>query len=126
MRAKNSPILFKLLLHLPTAKTFKNDILQSIMNIKNSKVYRIFDNELLALIWNILLAILVYMACRFLYWAENHQSFSLSAAQWMQILQGGLKFDLSAILYTNILLIILLSFPFHLKEKIHPLIGKIL
>lgn len=96
------------------------------MNIKNSKVYRIFDNELLALIWNILLAILVYMACRFLYWAENHQSFSLSAAQWMQILQGGLKFDLSAILYTNILLIILLSFPFHLKEKIHPLIGKIL
>lgn len=96
------------------------------MNIKNNKFYRLFDNELLALIWNIALAILVYMACRFLYWAENYQSFSLTASQWAQILQGGLKFDLSAILYTNILLLLLLSFPFHLKEKIHPLIGKIL
>jgi len=90
----------------------------------SKRIKHTLDNEFFALIWNILLAMLIYMACRFLYWAENHASFDVSTAQWIQILKGGTKFDLSAVLYTNILVIVLLSFPLHIKEKINPLISK--
>lgn len=39
---------------------------------------------------------------------------------------GGVKFDLSAVLYANILLIVLLAIPCHWKSKMSPFIGKIL
>lgn len=83
--------------------------------------------EIPSLLWNLLLAMLAYMACRFIYWAENYSTFSgISFGQWREILMGGVKFDLSAVLYTNILLIVLLSIPCHWKSKMSPFIGKIL
>lgn len=83
--------------------------------------------EIPSLLWNLLLAMLAYMVCRFIYWAENYNTFSgISFGQWREILMGGVKFDLSAVLYTNILLIVLLSIPCHWKSKMSPFIGKIL
>ena len=83
--------------------------------------------EIPSLLWNLLLAMLAYMVCRFIYWAENYSTFSgISFGQWREILMGGVKFDLSAVLYTNILLIVLLSIPCHWKSKMSPFIGKIL
>lgn len=88
---------------------------------------KLFINEIFVLTWNLLIAMISYMICRFIYWAENYSSFTnISFDQWTQIIIGGLKFDLSAVLYTNILLIVLLSIPIHTKYKLSALIGKIL
>ena len=100
---------------------FKNIKMNSIIN----KISKLLDNEFFALIWNFILAMLIYMACRFLYLAENHSSFELSG-HLFPILKGGFKFDLSAVLYTNILIIILFSLPLHVKDKIPPLVGKLI
>lgn len=98
-----------------------------LLRIQMNRFKWILKGEILSLLWNLLLAMIAYMVCRFIYWAENYSSFAnIPFDQWKQILTGGLKFDLSAVLYTNIILIVLFSIPCHLKEKMSPLIGKII
>ncbi len=66
------------------------------------------------------------MVCRFIFFFENHDLFSvITAAHWVELLNGGWRFDLTAVLYLNILLVLLLSLPLHLKYTLSPNIGKI-
>ena len=70
-------------------------------------------SPLLAVLWNLLLVYLVYQIARLAYYLENTDYLSYS---W-DILCGGLLFDTSAILYTNVLYVVLMLLPVHWKEN---------
>lgn len=94
------------------------EIIQKI--IKNIK-----SGEYTVLLANLLLVMCLYMACRFVYWAENHETFAnIPVAQWFQILNGGWRFDLTAMLYLNIPIILLFTLPCHWKEKMPQSVGR--
>ena len=70
-------------------------------------------SPLLAVLWNLLLVYLVYQIARLAYYWENADYLSYS---W-DVFRGGLLFDTSAILYTNVLYVVLMLFPLHWKEN---------
>lgn len=72
-----------------------------------------------AMACNLLLAYVMYMVCRVLYVAVNWSTFSegfASLSIW-PVFCGALRFDTSAILYTNALYALLMLVPLHLKES---------
>ena len=76
-------------------------------------------SPLLSVVLNILLAYVVYMLCRILYVCEN---WSLFAQGWhnlslSSLLRGGLRYDGSAIAYTNTLYVLLMLLPLMGKER---------
>ena len=73
-----------------------------------NKIY----SPLLAVLWNLLLVFLIYQVARFAYWLENSDMLRYTYDVWC----GGLLFDTSAILYTNVLWVVLILFPLHQKE----------
>lgn len=84
------------------------------MKIKSSAY-----SNLLAVLVNLLLAYVVYMITRVAYVWEN---WSLFSAGWSELsfgslLTGSLRFDTSAIFYTNSLYIVLMLLPLHYKER---------
>ena len=68
---------------------------------------------------NLLIAYVVYFLARLIYFFENYSYFSqnLSFSHVLEMLRGGLVFDTSAILVTNIPYIVLMLFPIHYKES---------
>lgn len=72
---------------------------------------------LLALCCNALLLVVCYFICRIAFYLENYSYFgALPVSEAIDILRGGLRFDLSAIAYSNALYLLLLFFPLHGKE----------
>lgn len=69
-----------------------------------SKTY----SPLLAVLWNLLLVYVVYQIARVEYYLENINYLTYGFNAW----RGGLLFDTSAILYTNVLYILLMLLPF--------------
>ncbi len=69
-------------------------------------------SPLLAVVCNLLLVYIVYQAARLAYYLENTDYLDYTSGVW----RGGLLFDTSAILYTNVLYVVLMLFPLHLKE----------
>ncbi len=69
-------------------------------------------SPLLAVLWNLLLVFIVYQVARLAYFLENTAYLDYTFEVW----RGGLLFDTSAILYTNVLYVVLMLFPLHLKE----------
>ena len=67
---------------------------------------------------NLLIVYVVYFSARLIYFLENYSYFSqnLSFSHVLEMLRGGLVFDTSAILVTNIPYIVLMLFPLHYKE----------
>ena len=70
-------------------------------------------SPLLAVLWNLLLVYVVYQIARLAYYLENSTLLTYSYDMWC----GGLLFDTSAILYTNVLYVVLMLFPLHWKER---------
>ncbi len=72
----------------------------------------------LCLIVNLALAYVAYAVCRLAFLAENWNTFatSLTWPKFWEMVGGGLRFDTSAILYTNVPYILLMLIPLHLKE----------
>lgn len=85
--------------------------------IKRFLAYNSFA-PLLTVVCNLVLAYVVYFVCRIVFLLTNYSSFSdnLTAAHLMEVLRGGILFDSSAIMYTNVLWIVMVLFPLHLKE----------
>ena len=85
--------------------------------IKRFLTYNSFA-PLLTVVCNLVLAYVVYFVCRIVFLLTNYSSFSdnLTAAHLMEMLRGGFLFDSSAIMYTNVLWIVMVLFPIHLKE----------
>ena len=75
-------------------------------------------SPIVATLLNLLIAYVVYFIARITYLFENWSYFSqnLSFSHLMEMLGGGLVFDTSAILVTNIPYIVLMLFPLHQKE----------
>lgn len=71
-----------------------------------------------ALIINLILAYFVYFITRLAYLFENYSAFSegLSFAHLLRMFGGGLKFDTTAIVYSNALYILLMLLPLWMKE----------
>lgn len=72
-----------------------------------------------AFLLNLLLAYVIYMVCRGIFFLENYHLYKES---WQQlsfgdIIKGGLLFDTSAILYTNALYALMMLLPLHIKER---------
>lgn len=72
-----------------------------------------------AMVINLLLVYVIYSLCRLVFILENLSAFSgsLTAASLWEMWSGGLRFDTSAILYTNALYIVMMLLPLHIKER---------
>ena len=75
-------------------------------------------SPLVATLCNLLVAYATYFLARVLYLVENWSYFSsgLTSSHLLELYGGSVVFDLSAILVTNSLYIVLMLLPFHLKE----------
>ncbi len=75
-------------------------------------------SPLAATLCNLLIAYVAYFLARVIYSFENYSYFTqnLSFSHLMEMLGGGIVFDTSAILVTNIPYIVLMLLPLHVKE----------
>lgn len=82
------------------------------------KVRATFCSSLTTFLWNIMLVYIVYAVCRVAYLLENWSLLSEGLAELdvKSVIAGSLRFDTSAIVYTNILYMVMTMFPLHLKE----------
>ncbi len=79
--------------------------------------HRWIYNTFSALIFNLILSITAFLLCRFIFIFVNHSYFTdLTFLRIMRMFEGGIMFDISAVLYTNVLYIALMLFPIHYKE----------
>ena len=70
-------------------------------------------NEYLVLLYRIALLMVFYSVCRILFYLFNTASFpNVTFVSFITILKGGLMFDISALLYLNIVYILLFVLPF--------------
>ena len=74
--------------------------------------------NIVALLRNLLLVFVAYSLCRVVFLLENYETFAgnITAGTLAEMWGGGLRFDTSAILYTNALYILMMLLPLHLKE----------
>lgn len=88
-------------------------------NYYRPEKYRLIDSNPVGIILNLLWVYICYEICRLAFLFENWNLFSagMSWHTFWQITLGGLRFDTSAIFYTNALIILLYLFPLHQKEK---------
>lgn len=69
-------------------------------------------------VWNIFLVYLCYSICRVVFIFDNWDSFNyLTFSDIVRLCRGGLLFDTAAVAYSNILYVLLVFFPLHMKEK---------
>ena len=81
--------------------------------------------SVVAFVWNLLLAYIIYALCRIAYvwlnWSSVSEGFNALSLQ--SLVQGSFIFDTSAILYTNVLYALLMLLPFRFAER--PLYQKV-
>jgi len=73
-----------------------------------------------ALILRLLIILLLFSVCRIGFYLVNTSYFpGMSSMKFMRMMMGGIKFDISAILYTNLLFVFLhlLPFPFRYNRR---------
>ena len=83
------------------------------------RITALLKNSPLAVAWNIFMLYVVYGVMRVAFLLENHSLYGHLTAgnpQW-SIAEGAFYFDTSAIAYTNILYVVLVFLPLHLKEN---------
>ena len=82
------------------------------------KYFKLFK-PLIAVLGNLLIAYVVYSIARLMFLAENWGLFAegLTASHLLEMLRGGILFDTSAILYTNVLWVVLMLLPVSRKEN---------
>ena len=71
--------------------------------------------NLYALLCNLLLAYAAYMLCRVCFVWENWSLYASDSHAYGRLLSGGLLFDTAAILYTNVLYILLMLLPLRVR-----------
>ena len=84
----------------------------------NSKTIKSLLSTPLALCINLLLVYVSFTLCRLVFvWVNSSYFPDLTFSHFWEMYKGGLMFDTSAIIYTNILYIVLMLFPLHFKEN---------
>jgi len=80
----------------------------------NTKKYE--ANEYLVLMYRIAILMGFYSICRILFYLFNTASFpKVTFLSFLTILKGGMMFDISALLYLNVVYMLLFLLPFHFK-----------
>jgi phosphoglycerol transferase MdoB-like AlkP superfamily enzyme len=80
------------------------------------KINNLRGNIFVVLAYRILIIMLLLTASRIGFYVFNHNMFpGVSASQFIAILKGGLVFDISAVVYFNMLIIFLHSIPFEFR-----------
>ena len=72
-----------------------------------------------SLVCNILLSYIIFFVARLVFFVAN-VSYFIDYMSWPllgSMLQGALVFDTSAVIYCNLLYIVMVLFPLHLKEN---------
>lgn len=89
------------------------------METKGKILSKFTDSSLFALICNLLLVYAIMFVAHLEFLFENYSYFSgnLTFSHICEMYVGSLRFDLSGILYVNILYIVLMLFPLHFKEN---------
>lgn len=78
--------------------------------------FRLRDNIYMALLASLTLAMAMFMVCRIAFYFFNHEFFpDMTADRFGRIVLGGLRFDLTAVLYLNLLFILLMIVPFSFR-----------
>ena len=74
---------------------------------------------LLAVLGNLAIAYVVYFIARLVFLAENWGLYAegMTTSHLLELLRGGIVFDTSAILYTNVLWVVMMLFPVSRKEN---------
>ncbi|MGE5394537.1 MAG: LTA synthase family protein [Candidatus Saccharibacteria bacterium] len=85
---------------------------QVLKQIGNLKKYQ--ANEYLVLLYRISVMMAIYAVCRILFYLFNTSFFpKVTFSSFLTILKGGMMFDISALLYLNVVYILLFLLPFH-------------
>jgi len=88
-----------------------------MLKVFNLKKYE--ANEYLVLLYRILILMGVYSLSRILFYLFNTASFpKVTFLSFLTIMKGGLMFDISALLYLNVLYLLLYIIPFQFKFNI--------
>ena len=86
-----------------------------MLNFRN-KTKQYEANEYLVLLYRFAVLMILYSFCRILFYLFNPSSFpKVTFSSFLIILKGGLIFDVSALLYLNVLFILLFLIPFQFK-----------
>ena len=88
------------------------------METKGKILSKFTDSSLFALICNLLLVYAIMFVAHLEFLFENYSYFSgnLTFSHICEMYVGSLRFDLSGILYVNILYIVLMLFPLHSRK----------
>ncbi|KAA6335853.1 hypothetical protein EZS27_015946 [termite gut metagenome] len=88
--------------------------------------YRSLYHTTTIALYNFLLAMVGFVLCRIIFILENRRFFTdLDFSKLSILFKGGFYFDLSALLYTNMVYMVLMLIPFHYKEgKLYQKITK--
>ena len=71
-----------------------------------------------SLAWNLLVVMLLFSACRFTFYFLNKGLYPGMETDWlMHLCKGGLRFDLSAVLYVNSLYVLAMLLPFSFRDN---------
>jgi phosphoglycerol transferase MdoB-like AlkP superfamily enzyme len=82
------------------------------------KEFKWSGNVYVALASSLTLLMILYSVCRMGFYLYNLDFFpEMTLARWYKIMMGGFRFDLTAILYLNSLIILLLVIPFEFRFK---------
>jgi len=91
--------------------------MSGMLKVFNLKKYE--ANEYLVLLYRILILMGVYSLSRILFYLFNTASFpKVTFLSFLTIMKGGLMFDISALLYLNVLYLLLYIIPFQFKFNI--------
>ena len=75
-------------------------------------------DPLLSVLRNLLLLMVIYTLCRLVFFAENRSLFpEVDGALLGRLLRGGWRFDISALMYTNALYILLALLPLKIRAR---------
>ena len=71
-----------------------------------------------SLVWNLLVVMLLFSACRLTFFLLNKGLYPDMQTDWLlHLCKGGLRFDLSAVLYVNALYVLAMLLPFSFREN---------
>lgn len=89
-------------------------------NVRNLKLLESSLAPIVSLVANLFMVYVVYMVTRIVFLVENYRLFSehLVHGHLPEMFWAGIKFDSSAIAYTNALYIVMMLFPLFLKETL--------
>ncbi len=74
------------------------------------------NNPYAALIYNLFIVMLLFMVSRIVFFCVNQSYFEdMTLGRFLMICEGGLKFDLTAVVYTNLLYVLMMAIPFKFR-----------